>query len=289
MPAGYTAAIKAIAGGVNGFLQGSAQNDQREQILNAYSNLPEVPDLENEFMSGYFKQLQFTPEALALDRRLRAQYLPQDMAQAAALYRQFLPQFAQANLRALRRVDPQFIAGREQLYDTVSTDLAQGSGLDPAFREQLTSYLRGAQAARGNVLGNAPIAAEALYDGQAGQALKQQRIDNMARFLSSPGPESRFGNLAGGGFSALGAGVAAAMNPGYSYMEGPEGWGKVYMDAAQTEFEDANSQALARARAVASAPPETNPWLTSLASGLSALGSSMGSGGGSKSGSGSFF
>src|SRR6266478_9791610 len=180
MAAGYAAAIKAIAGGVNGFLGGMQQNDQRAQILGAYSHLPEVPDLNKEFLNGYSKQLQFTPQALALEQSLRSQYLPREMQQAADLYANYMPQFAATNLRALRRVDPQFLAGRSQLYGTVSGELGHGSELDPAFRQQLTDYLRGAQAARG-ILGNAPVAAEALYQGQAGQALKQQRFDNVLR------------------------------------------------------------------------------------------------------------
>lgn len=280
MAAGYAALIKAIAGGVNGYLGGQAQNDVRAQIQDAYSKLPQVPDLENEFLKGYFKQLQFTPQALGLDRSLRSTYSPQDLQRAADLYSRFLPEFANANLRTLNRVDPQFAVGRQQLYNTVSGDLAEGSGLDSAFRDQLTDYLRGAQAARGNILGNAPVAAEALYQGQAGQALKQQRIENMLKFLTSPGPEEKFGGLAGGGAPALSTGLSAATNPGYSYIEGPKDWGNVYFNAAQDEFRDADSQALARARALASAPPETNPWLTSFAGGLSALGSSFGGGSG---------
>jgi hypothetical protein len=287
MAAGYAALIKAIAGGVNGYLGGQAQNDVRAQIQGAYANLPPVPDLENEFLNGYLKQLQFTPQALALDRSLRSAYGPEDMQRAADLYSQFLPQFANANLRTLNRVDPQFTAGRQQLYNTVAGDLADGSGLDPAFRDQLNDYLRGAQAARGNILGNAPVAAEALYQGQAGQAMKQQRIENMLKFLTSPGPEEKFGGLAGGGATALGPGLAAETNPAYSYIQGPKDWGNVYFNAAQDEFQDADTQALARARALASAPPETNPWLTSFAGGLSALGSSFG-GGGSSGGGGSF-
>jgi hypothetical protein len=148
--------------------------------------------------------------------------------------------------------------------------------------------LRGAQAARGNALGNAPIAAEALYQGQAGQALKQQRIANMQRFLAGPGPEDKFGGLYGSaGGAALGTGISAASNPGYSYLEGPQGWGSAFQHAAQDEFKDEASLALARARAYASAPPEVNPWLTSFAEGLSGL-ASMG-GGGSKGGGGSLF
>ena len=71
-------------------------------------------------------------------------------------------------------------------------------------------------------------------------------------------------------------------------MEGPQNWGPTYMKAAQDEFSDASTLALARARALAYAPPEVNPWLTSFAEGLSGL-ASMGGGGGGKGGGGSGF
>lgn len=279
-------ALQAIAGGVDGYINAEQGNKQREQMLHAYDNLPGAPNLQKAYVKGYKAQLKQTGRSMDAEMKLREKYLPKQMRLAADLYAQYLPRFAGANLNTLRKVDPEFLQGRGQLFRTVSDELAQGSALQADFQAQLEDYLRGAQAARGNVLGSAPVAAEALYKGQAGQQLKQQRVENMQNFLRGPAPEDKFAALAGAGAPALSAGVAGAARPGFEYAEAPRGWGGAFYRAAADRWEMENTQEMARARMIAAAPPEMNPWLASFQQGLNSLAGSfstsgMGAGGGS--------
>lgn len=289
MAAGYGMALKAIAGGVNGYLSGDENNDRRAQILDAYGNLPQSPDLQDEYMQGFWKQIQATPGLLNFDRQLRDQYAGADAQRGASLYAKYLPQYANANLKALGKVDPQFLQGRNQLYSTLSGDLAAGSNFTPGMQSQIEQSLRGAQAARGNILGAAPISAEAFTVGAAGENLKQQRISNMQRFLSGPSPEDKFGGLAGAGTSALSGSVANASNPGFSYIEGPHNWAGNYANLAQQQYQNNYTAAIAKANAYASAPTEVNPWMSSFQGGLNALAGSSSGGGGGGGGMGSMF
>ena len=54
-----------------------------------------------------------------------------------------------------------------------------GSKLDPDSERNLTNEARAGQVARGNYLGDAAAVAEATTLGQAGQAIKQQRLQNL--------------------------------------------------------------------------------------------------------------
>lgn len=273
--------VVSVAGGaISGAMSSSGQNGVQGQIQQAYSHLPEVPNLNKEFLTGYSKQLQFTPEALAIDHWLRGRYGRPDQQSALNLYREFAPQYAAINTKALEKSDPQFTAGRKQLYGVVSNDLSAGAGLTPEMQGQIEQSVRGAQTARGNVLGNAPVAAEGFTTGAAGEALKEQRITNMQNFLRGPSPTDKFGGLLGGGGAALGMGMGTQVNPGYSYIEGPHGWGPEFRTDAQTEYQDALQPALARAGALSGAPPQTNPWMSALSGGLGGLSGSAGGLGG---------
>lgn len=286
MAAGYGAAIKLIAGGIQGGLNGIAANNQRSNILAAYSHLPQVPNLKSDYLKGFYDQIQATPQLLNLDQSLRAQYLPQEDQEAANLMKAYLPQFASANLGALNKVDPDFMTGRNQLFGTVSGQLAQGTNIDPATDSQLVNEVRGAQQARGNVLGNAPAQAEALYQGQYGQGLLQQREGAMESFLNGVSPEDKFGELAGVGSGALAQSTGSATSPGYQFIQGPNNWAGNFENADQTQWQDAEGQGLAVAGATAAAGPQVNPWLSSLSGGLGAL---AGTGGGSSGGGGGGF
>lgn len=280
MPYGIGIALGAVSGGVNGFLSGQENNDKRKQIMSAYGNLPPVPDLQDAYLSGFYKQQGVTPGLLRNDRMLRDEFGQADIDRASNLYGYGLNKYAKANLGALKKIDPQFLAGRNQLYGVVSGDLAAGSGLTPEMQRELQQYTRGGQAARGNYLGNANIASEAFSQGAAGEQLKQQRIRNMAAFLSGPSPQDKYQNLAGVGQGGLNAATGAAQNPGFSYLEGPQNWAGQFMNAESQQFNFANQQALAQAQAYAQAPTEVNPWLSSFAGGLSGAAGAFGGGGG---------
>lgn len=286
MAAGYGIAVKAIAGGINGFLQGDQSNALRNQIIGAYSHLPQAPNLNKQFMAGWNAELGATPQAVAEDESLRSQVIPNEMSQAAAMYGAYAPQIARTNLATLKSVDPQFLADYGQLSNSLGSQLAAGSGLTPEMTTELQGQIRGAQAARGNVLGDAPVSGEALYLGQAGQQLLQQRQGAMESFLNGANPESQFNSLAGAGGTALAAGSQDALMPGYMFQQGPQNWAQAYAGNAQTQWQDTDTNALAQARAIASAPAAVNPWLASLQGSFGAVSGGGGSGGSRSSSSG---
>lgn len=131
------------------------------------------------------------PELLAAEQDARNQYDPQRLEEQLALQEQYGARLYQDQLNALHQLDPTGTALREQLGQRVSGDLAQGYELDPQLASQLQNQIRGAQVSRGNVLGNAPASAEALYQGQAAQQMYQQRLQNAGTFLGSPTPEQQ--------------------------------------------------------------------------------------------------
>ena len=86
-----------------------------------------------------------------------------------------LQKYGQQTVDALRAADPRQQALLDRLNQQATEGLDAGSGLDPAMLRQTQQSIRSGQAARGMGYGNADVSAEALYSGQAGQALKQQR------------------------------------------------------------------------------------------------------------------
>lgn len=64
-------------------------------------------------------------------------------------------------------------------FDQAQQEFALGSKLDTDSERELTNQARAGQVARGNYLGDAAAVAEATTLGQAGQAMKQQRLSNL--------------------------------------------------------------------------------------------------------------
>lgn len=64
-------------------------------------------------------------------------------------------------------------------FDQAQQEYALGSKLDADSERELMNQTRAGQAARGNYLGDAAAVAEATTLGQAGQAMKQQRLSNL--------------------------------------------------------------------------------------------------------------
>lgn len=80
---------------------------------------------------------------------------------------------------ARRAADPLFAA----YADSVMGDLSAGSELTPSMRREIQEYVRAGQSARGLGLGPSDVYAEAMSQGAAGQALHQQRLQNVAQAL----------------------------------------------------------------------------------------------------------
>lgn len=150
-----------------------------------------APNPNKLYSQGIKLQLQYLPQLLAAEASARSGYDPQRIQQQQALQDQYGPHQYQQQLDALHQLDPQGTAIREQLGKTVSDELALGGQLSPEMEQQLTSYIRGAETAHGNVLGAAPISAEGLFKGNAALQLFQQRQQNAGNFLNGPTPEQQ--------------------------------------------------------------------------------------------------
>lgn len=81
----------------------------------------------------------------------------------------------QAGLAALKSSDPARWALQQKLLAASQSDLDAGSGLTPEQLNQMQQQIRGAQAARGNVLGAGAGYDEARMGAEMGQNLQMQR------------------------------------------------------------------------------------------------------------------
>ena len=76
---------------------------------------------------------------------------------------------------AIKAANPEQWALIDELTRQATGDLAAGSTLTPAMRDELQSYVRGGQSARGMGLGNKDLFEEAFTLGTAGQQLLDRR------------------------------------------------------------------------------------------------------------------
>ena len=127
-------------------------------------------------------------------------------------------EFIQQRMEELKAADPTGYEVRQMLGEAAKEDLALGTQLSPEMRNQVEQQERAAQAARGNIYGSAPAAAEAMAVGDAGFRMRQQRLANAASFLSGTTPVSQFGQISGaqGGaspFNPVGIQSGLTLNP----------------------------------------------------------------------------
>ena len=168
--------------------------DQQAQAMGFQSANPETQAL---------KQMgQVDPQTEALRQQLAGSYLDPSKAAnpTSADYQKYLDTF--------KGVDPAEYAARQGLgtsmdsyLKSVQDEYALGSQLDPVTQMQVEQQARKAQAARGNLYGSGQGAVEAMTTGQAGQALKQQRLGNLQTALG--GEQSYLGSGLGMGSTAM--------------------------------------------------------------------------------------
>ena len=122
------------------------------------------------------------------------------------LQQEYGDQFIDEALQQLEQADPQGFAARDALYNevmgdvggtsesyggakmlqhSIMQDLAAGGRLDPQTRREVIQGTRGAQAARGNVLGDANAFAEAMEIGDAAYQRRSAAQQRMQDFLVS--------------------------------------------------------------------------------------------------------
>jgi hypothetical protein len=126
--------------------------------------------------------------------------------------------FVKQRIEELKAADPTGYEVRQMLGDAAKEDLARGTELSPELARQVTQQERAAQAARGNIFGSAPAAAEAMSLGDAGFRMRQQRLANAASFLSGTTPVAQFGQISGAQagaspFNPMGIQSGITLNP----------------------------------------------------------------------------
>ncbi len=256
-----------------------SQNQASKKMAGSMDNLPTAPNYQNDWDKGMLAQYKWAPWLAQQEYDLRQQYMPANAKLAADIYNKNLGTYAKANMRVLGKIDPQSIAGRNQLYGNVSNDLASGHNLTPSHLAEIQNDVRAAQTARGNYRGNAPISAEASVTGAQREQMYQQRVSNMMNFLRGPTPQDHFGKLAGAGASALSVGAAGAAAPGWAFVEQPRGFANDYVRNSQLQFQGNTGREAAIGQAQASAPAEVSPYAAALMGALGSAGSMYGAGG----------
>lgn len=111
--------------------------------------------------------------AAALNDRVRklGETVPDGSARMADLW-------DKANAIDVEAYDPS-TAAIDTAFKQAQAEFALGSKLDPDSERELMNQARAGQAARGNYLGDAAAVAEATTLGQAGRAIKQERLNNL--------------------------------------------------------------------------------------------------------------
>ena len=219
--------------------------DQQAQQMGFQSTNPETQAL---------KQLgQIDPTSEALRTSLGKSYSDQ-LAEAsnpqASQYQSYLDLFKQ--------VDPEEYAQRQGLATSMDSYLksaqdqyALGSQLDPVTQMQVEQQARKGQADRGNLYGSGQAAVEAMTTGQAGQALLQQRMQNLSGALGQ-----QQGYLGAG----LGLGDTALQlyQQGLANKSSAQQGGMSYLSSGQTPYQ-AGATYLANAEGTAANASQGGP------------------------------
>jgi len=104
--------------------------------------------------------------------------------------------YVEQRSKELEAADPTGYALRKKMGESIAGE-GFGTNLTKEQEDQVTQAERGAQAARGNIFGGAPAAAEAMSVGDAGFRMRQQRLANASAFLSGTTPVAQFGQISG--------------------------------------------------------------------------------------------
>lgn len=176
---------------------------------------PTPPDYARTFQSGVDVWLRNLPTLLAAEAQNRATTDPERIQQQQDLQQQFGPTQYQQQLDALHQLDPESAqlrpalaaelyrrlqAGeidpqsgsiRTALGERVLSDLNAGYTLPADYAREIETNVRGAQARRGNILGNAPALVESSVKGKAAADLYQQHLQNAFAFGASPNPNQQ--------------------------------------------------------------------------------------------------
>jgi hypothetical protein len=187
-PAG-TALRSLLGAKEQAYLKAGYTNPQQAQ---AYKDLAArvnqgltVGALDPGQLASYQGLGNLTQEALA-----RGGLDPSQIANYQALGSNIQTALAQGGLT------PEQAAAYKQLGQRVQGDVGLGTQQDPEAIRQEQQFIRAGEAARGNAFGAAPISAEALYGGERGQQLYQQRLANEQGYLGLQNPAAQAQQMA---------------------------------------------------------------------------------------------
>src|SRR6266436_4748701 len=152
---------------------------------------PPTPNPSKDYGNALKVYLKYLPQLLQGEQAARTQYDPARVQEQLDLQQKYGPTQWNQQLTALQALDPQGVDIRHRLGQAVTSDLKSGYNLPAGLNTEVTSQIRGAEAARGNEMGNAPIAAEALYKGNAANQLYQQHLQSANQFLAGATPEQQ--------------------------------------------------------------------------------------------------
>jgi len=174
-------------------------------LYQAY-NTPTFSQKSAEKMGGimqYFadrnlqQQLKEQAELTGGVYNLDALYAPQYAQLRADVNEQYAPRNVDSLMSRLEQADPNFTAVRDAYGKNVLQGLEAGYGLGDGLSRELEQAIRGAQTARGNYLGAAPVAQEAMGKGSAMIDLYNQRMSQANQFSNSRNAVDMFATLAG--------------------------------------------------------------------------------------------
>lgn len=167
------------------------------------------------------------------------------------IQKEYGPQMAQQQKEQLKAIDPDYYAAREGLGKQMLTELQSGRELTGKQRQNVEQSVRGAQTARGNVLGSANVAQEALAKFDVGEKLRQQRLSNVQGYLQGMPISAQLGSLAGAQQGAAPF-MPQQLQPGVGVAAGATG-GQALQHSASTYGTYVRGMA-----------NQSNPWMTGL-------------------------
>jgi hypothetical protein len=162
---------------------------------------PKSPNFAKEYKEGIKAQAEMMPLMLNTELAAAQQFDPAMMdhrlamadrsargtaSQALEIGGEFGPKFIEQNKALLEAADPTGRALREAMGQSVLKELALGRNRSQDEINLDLQAIRGAQAARGNMLGDANILNEALALSRGNEERFQRRLQNSAAFLGMP-------------------------------------------------------------------------------------------------------
>ena len=183
---------------------------------------------QQALMQGAFEeQMRQVPILAQQQYGLDTQYMPAYTAlynqQLAAANPQFMPTYNALGEQVRAGLN---LAG-DPVGQNVMADLAAGRDLGPGLSHEIEQAIRGAQSARGNIMGAAPTAQEAFGKGMAAEnlytqrlgradALRLEREQQAQAFLQGRQPTDMWGAIQSARLSPT---PNAAMYPSQSYVQ----------------------------------------------------------------------